>query len=175
MKKLLPVLMSLLLAACATGAGSKFAGNPEQYGLYVAATNIYMDTPIAVKNADTGAVLVLNVRHLGGPTGYVVEALPPGRYILLSYTPDAMTSVPLVTPNGYFDVQANCFNYGGQYNFGVDANGAAAYTDTVTLKDIEQLPHTIRDYARDRDICSAGMGAPNERLAAADVRGQLDL
>ena len=174
MKKLL-VLMSILLTACATGAGSKFAANPEQYGLYVAATNIYMDTPIAVKNADTGAVMALNVRNLGGATGYVVESLTPGRYVLLSYTPDATTSVPLTTPNGYFDVQANCFNYGGHYDFGVDANGGPTYNDTVTLKDIEQLPHSIREYARGRDICSAGMGAPNERLAAADVQGQLDL
>lgn len=175
MKKLMLAFLPLALAACATESGSKFADNPEQYGLYVAATNIYMDTPIAVKNADTGAVVTLNVRHLGSATGYVVESLPPGRYVFMSYTPDAMTSVPLTTPNGYFDVQANCFNYGGQYNFGVDANGGPTYTDTVTLKDIEQLPHSIRSYARDRDICSAGMGAQNERLAAADMRGQLDL
>ena len=175
MKRLSLVLASLSLAACATQAGHQFADNPQQYGFYVAATNVYMDTPIVVKNTDTGQMVVLSVKHYGGATGYVAESLPPGRYALQSYTPDAVTSVPLTTPNGYFDVQANCFNYGGQYNFGVDANGAPSYNDTVTLKDIEQLPHSIRDYAKGRDICSAGMGAQNERLAAADVQGQLAL
>lgn len=176
MKKLLLILLPLLLASCATGAGYKFANNPEQYGLYVAVTNIDMDTVIAVKNADSGAVVALNVRHLQGtPTGYVVESLPPGRYVFQSYTPDAITDVPLTTPNGYFDVQAKCFNYGGQYDFGVDANGAPTYSDTLTLRDIEFLPNTIRQYAQGRDICAAGMGKPNERLPAADVQGQIAL
>ncbi len=175
MKKLSLVLAPLLLAACATESGHQFASSPQQYGFYVAATNIYMDTPIVVKNTDTGQVVALAVKHYGGATGYVAESLPPGRYAFQSYTPDASTDVPLTTPNGYFDVQANCFNYGGHYDFGVDANGGPTYNDTVTLKDIEQLPHSIREYARGRDICSAGMGAPNERLAAADVQGQLDL
>lgn len=175
MKKLLLALMSCLLAACAVESGHEFADNPGQYGLYVAVTNIFMDTPIVVKNADTGATVVLNVRHMGGNTGYVVESLPPGRYEFQSYTPDGVSDVPLTTANGYFEVQANCFNYGGQYNFGEDPNGAPAYNDTVTLKDIELLPHSIREYARGRDICSAGMGVQNERLAAGDVRGQLDL
>jgi len=175
MKKLLLVFMPLVLAACASQAGWQFKDNPDQYGLYVAAANIYMDTPIAVKNAATGEVVALNVKHYGDATGYVIASLPPGRYELQSYTPDGMTNVPLTTANGYFDVQANCFNYGGQYNFGVDANGAPTYNDTTTLKDIEGLPHALREYAQGRDICSAGMGQKNERLAAADVQGQLDL
>jgi hypothetical protein len=175
MKKLLLMLMPLVLGACASEAGHQFAADPGQYGLYVAATNIYMDTPIAVKNADTGAVVALKVQHYGSTTGYVIASLPPGRYELQSYTPDGVTDVPLTTANGYFDVQANCFNYGGQYDFGVDANGAPTYNDTTTLKDIEDLPHALRTYAQGRDICSAGMGQKNERLAAADVQGQLDL
>lgn len=175
MKKLSLAFVSCLLAACATEAGHKFADDPGDYGLYVAVTNIYMDTPVVMKNTDTGVAVVLNVRHMGGATGYIVESLPPGRYEFQSYSPDAVSIVPLTTANGYFEVQANCFNYGGQYDFGVDANGAPAYNDTVTLKDIELLPHSIREYARGRDICSAGMGKQNERLAAADVRGQLSL
>lgn len=175
MKKLSLVLAPLLITACATGAGYKFADNPGQYGLYVAVTNIDMDTVIAAKNADSGEVVALKVRHMGDATGYVVESLPPGRYMLQSYTPDGVTDVPLTTANGYFDVQANCFNYGGQYNFGEDAGGAPSYNDTLTLKDIEDLPHTIREYAQGRDICAAGLGKPSERLAAADVRGQLQL
>lgn len=176
MKKLLLSLMPLWLAACASGPGYKFEYNPEQYGLYVAATNIDMDTVIAVKNADTGAVVALNIRHLkGDPAGYVMEALPPGRYVFQSYTPDAVSDVPLTTANGYFEVQANCFNYGGQYDFGVDASGAPSYSDTLTLKDIESLPLAIRQYAQARDICAAGMGKANERLAAADVQGHLAL
>lgn len=175
MKKLLFVSAPLLLAACATAAGYKFADDPQDYGLYVASTDIAMDTVIAAKNAATGAVVTLHVRHMGDATGYIVESLPPGRYVFQSYTPNGLDDVPLTTPNGYFEVQANCFNYGGGYNFGVDAQGAPAYNDSVTLKDIELLPHSIRDYAKERDICAAGMGTPNERLSAADVRGQLNL
>lgn len=176
MKKLLLALLFLGLAACATGAGYKFADDPQHYGLYVAAANVYMDMPIVVKNADTGQLTALKVRHFeAGDKGFVVESLPAGRYLLESYTPDGVTDYPLVTANGYFEVQNNCFNYGGEYDFGVDAQGNSTYTNSTTLKDIEQLPHTIRKYAQDRDICAAGMGKASERLAAADVQGQLSL
>ncbi|HSC46632.1 MAG TPA: hypothetical protein VLG68_00955 [Gammaproteobacteria bacterium] len=174
MKSLLVTLVSLSLAACA-GAISKFEDNPGEYGLYVAVTNIDMDTPIAVKNAATGEVVALKVRHMGNSPGYIMETLQPGRYEFQSYTPDAITDVPLTTANGYFEVQANCFNYGGQYAFGVDADGAPAYNDSLTLKDIERLPSSIREHAVGRDICAAGMGKPNERLPAADVQGQIAL
>ena len=176
MKRLTLAFLPLVLAACATESGSRFANDPQQYGLYVAAANVFMNTPIAVKNTATGEVIALTVKHYeSGDVGYVAESLPAGRYQLESYTPDGTSSIPLETANGYFDVQDNCFNYGGEYDFGVDANGSPTYTNSTTLKDIEKLPHTIRKYAEGRDICSAAMGKANERLAAADVESQLSL
>lgn len=176
MKTLILASLTLVLAACATESGSKFADDPQEYGLYVAAANVFMNAPIVIKNAATGEVTVLTVKHYeAGDVGYMVGSLPAGRYQLESYSPDGVNGVPLETPNGYFEVQNGCFNYGGQYDFGVDARGNPAYTNSTTLKDIEKLPHTIRKYAEGRDICSAAMGKASERLAAADVQSQLDL
>jgi hypothetical protein len=176
MKKLILALLPLALAACATESGSKFAGDPQQYGLYVAAANVFTNTPVAVKNIATGEMVKLTVKHYeSGDLGYMVESLPAGRYQLEGYSPDGVTPVALETANGYFEVQNDCFNYGGEYDFGVDANGGPTYTNSTTLKDIEKLPHTIRKYAEGRDICSAAMGKPSERLAAADVQSQLAL
>ena len=176
MKKLMLALLPLALAACATESGSRFADDPQEYGLYVATANVFMDTSVVVKNSSTGEVTRLTVKHHeSGDVGYMVESLPAGRYELVSYTPDGVTGVPLETANGYFEVQNGCFNYGGEYDFGVDANGNPTYTNSTTLKDIEKLPHTIRKYAEGRDICSAAMGKPGERLAAADVQSQLAL
>lgn len=176
MNKLIVAVLPLLLTACATQSGAKFADDPLRYGLFTASANVFMDTPIVVKNAATGEIIPLMVKHFqSGDEGYVVESLPAGRYLLESYTPDGVTDYPLTTANGYFDVQSDCFNYGGQYDFGVDDRGNPTYTNSTTLKDIEKLPHTIRKYAEGRDICAAGMGKPNERLMAADVKSQLDL
>ncbi len=176
MKKLMLALLPLVLAACASGAGRDFASNPSQYGLYVAQVNVFMETRVAVKNSDTGEVVEIKVRHYGGAEdGYIVASLPAGRYTLESYTPDGTTDISLETANGYFNVQDDCFNYGGQYQFGVDASGGPTYSNSTTLKDIESLPKDIRSYAQGRDICAAGMGKANDRLAAADVQGQLSL
>lgn len=176
MNKLLLALLPLVFTACATQSGAKFADDPEEYGLFVAAANVFMNTPIAVKNTATGEVTALTVRHYeSGDVGYVAESLPAGRYQLESYSPDGTSSISIETANGYFEVQDNCFNYGGEYDFGVDAQGNPAYTNSTTLKDIEKLPHTIRKYAEGRDICAAGMGKASERLAAADVQSQLAL
>jgi|HubBroStandDraft_5_1064220.scaffolds.fasta_scaffold668763_1 hypothetical protein len=176
MKKLTLILLPLVLAACATESGTRFADNPQQYGLFVAAANVFTNTPIAVKNTATGEMVKLTVKHYeSGDVGYVVESLPAGHYQLEGYSPDGVNPIALETANGYFEVQDNCFNYGGEYDFGVDANGNPSYTNSTTLKDIEKLPHTIRKYAEGRDICSAAMGKASERLAAADVQSQLDL
>lgn len=177
MKKLLLALLPLALVACSTSveSGRQFADDPGQFGLYVASVNVFMDTNIAVKSEQTGQVVDMKIRHFGGDTGYVTASLPAGRYQLETYSPDGVNSVPLETPNGYFDVQVGCFNYGGQYEFGTDADGKPTYSNSSTLKDIEQLPKSIRGYAVDRDICAATMGKENERLSAADVKGQLSL
>lgn len=176
MKKLILAIVPLALAACSTPAERQFSDTPTRLGLYVAVTDILADTHVVAKNAQTGQVVELQVRHqLHDDTGYIVAALPPGRYTWYTYSPDGQSVVSLVTPKGYFDIQANCFNYGGKYDFGTDDKGNPLYNDTTTLKDIEQLPWSIRRYARDRDICSAAMGEPNDRLAAADVKPLLDL
>ena len=96
MKRLTLALLPLVLAACATESGSRFADDPQQYGLYVAAANVFMNTPIAVKNTATGEVIALTVKHYeSGDVGYVAESLPAGHYQLESYTPDGTSSIPL--------------------------------------------------------------------------------
>lgn len=177
MKKLILVIIPLALAACAGGMDSKFAADPAHYGLYVASVDVQMDTAILVKNAQSGEEIPLKVTHTlhGGDTGYVDQALPAGRYLLEKYTPDGQSMVSLETPDGYFDVDSGCFNYGGHYTFGTGADGKPTYQDSTTLKDIESLPGDIRHQAKDHDVCSAAMGEGNQRLAAADAAQQLDL
>lgn len=177
MKQLILVIIPLALAACAGGMDSKFATDPAHYGLYVASVDVQIDTAIMVKNAQSGEEIPLKVTHTlhGGDTGYVDQALPAGRYLLERYTPDGQSMVSLETPDGYFDVDSGCFNYGGHYTFGTGADGKPSYQDSTTLKDIEELPKPIRKQAEDRDVCSAAMGEANLRLAAADAAQQLDL
>lgn len=176
MRKLILVIIPLALAACAGSMDSKFASDPAHYGLYVASVDVQIDTEIMVKNAQNGTVIPLKVTHtLHSDAGYVAQALPAGRYLLEKYSPDGQSIVSLETPDGYFDVGSDCFNYGGHYSFGVGADGKPTYQDSTTLKDIEQLPDSIRRQARDHDVCSAAMGEANQRLAAADAAEQLDL
>ena len=176
MKILMTALAALALGACSGSPQHDFAENPAVYGMYVAASNIYVDAPVTVKNTATGESYDIPVKHQGsGETGYLAAALPPGHYTLVSYRPTGSRTVPLNTPNGYFDVQANCFNYGGVYDFGFDSDGVPTYQNTSRLKDIEQLPAEYRQQAVGRDICSAAMGQPNDRIAAADVHGQIAL
>src|SRR5689334_660701 len=123
MKILMTAASALALCACSGGAQRDFADNPSAYGLYVAASNIYVDAPVTVKNSSTGQSYDIPVKHVGsGETGYMAAALPPGHYTLVSYRPTGGKTVPIDTPNGYFDVQANCFNYGGVYDFGFGAD-----------------------------------------------------
>lgn len=177
MKQLILAIVPLVLAACAGGMDSKFASDPAHYGFYAASVDVQADTAIMVKNAQSGEVIPLKVTHTlhGGDTGYVAQALPAGRYLLEEYTPDGQSMVSLETPDGYFDVDSGCFNYGGHYTFGTGADGKPTYQDSTTLKDIETLPGDIRDQAKDHDVCSAAMGEANQRLAAADAAEQLDL
>lgn len=170
------ILMSLLgLAACTPAVDKTFTGDPQHYGVFVATSNIMVNTSIMVKDA-AGNEVKIPVAHYGhDDTGYINIPLAPGRYTLVGYSPDAVNVVSLATPDGYFDVQANCFNYGGHYDFGTDPSGNASYQNTTTLKDIEALPKDLRRLAEDRDVCAAPMGGENQRLAAADAASQLDL
>ena len=176
MKNMLMPAAAVMLCACASPQGG-FVNQPGQYGLYVAATNIFVEAPVTVRNAATNESFQIKPKHegRGEVTGYLVASLPPGRYFMVSYSPDAKTLYPLETPNGYFDVQADCFNYGGYFDFETVGVDQPTYQNTLTLKDIEQLPSRIRKLAVGKDICSAGMGKTNERIAAADLNGLLNL
>jgi hypothetical protein len=176
MQKFLAMMAAVLaLSACATPQRA-FVNDPEQYGLYVAASNIFVEVPVTVRNAETNQVFEIKPKHEGRdqPTGYLVASLPPGRYFLVSYSADGAAMQSLATTNGYFDVQANCFNYGGYFDFET-VGSEYTYHNNLTLKDIEQLPGRLRDLAVGRDICAAGMGKANERIAAADLNGLLNL
>jgi hypothetical protein len=137
----------------------------------VATTNIFTNSDVVVQREGDGKVYVLKNKHIyaGDTSAYVMASLPPGRYHLETYNPDGRTNYPINTPNGWFEVQANCFNYGGHYDFGQGADGMPTYKNVTTLQDIASMPGHYRDLADGRDICSATMGQPSERLAADDV------
>jgi hypothetical protein len=170
MKTFAFVLSLLLLAGC-FGPARTFEADPSGYGLYVATTNIVADSDLKVQQEGSGQVFVLkNEHHNGtGDTAYILASLPPGRYHLAVYTPDGIHLYPISTENGWFEVQANCYNYGGYYEFQQSGDALPSYRNTTTLQDIQNLPDAYKDPARDHDICDATMGKPSERLAAADV------
>lgn len=169
--------LSLLgLCACSTPEHA-FNSDPDAYGLYVATTNIFANSSIVVQREGSGEVFQMKVNHLdaGDSVGYVMTSLPPGRYHLETYSPDGRNNYPITTANGWFDVQLNCFNYGGHFDFELGDDGLPSYTNSNTLQDIANLPHHYRSEAADRDICSATMGHDSERLKAEDVAKVLDL
>jgi hypothetical protein len=178
MKKSLMMVAAAALLLCACAAPERaFENSPEQYGLYVASSNIFVEVPVTLRNAETNQTFEIKPKHegRGEPTGYLVASLPAGRYFLVSYSPDGTALESLETPNGYFDVQANCFNYGGFFDFETVGVDQPTYQNTVRLKDIEQLPSRLRGLAAGRDICSAGMGKTNERIALSDLNGLINL
>lgn len=168
------VAVAVLLGACATSEDT-YKTDPAHYALFVATSNVYMDVPLTVRNTQTGQQYDIPTHHLGGQTGYLMASLPPGRYELVSSMLAGGIVSALGTPNGWFEVQANCFNYGGAYDFELGGNGVATYSNTTTLQAISSLPSHYRDLARDQDICAAEMGKASDRLSAADVKGQLTL
>ena len=166
--------VAVLLGACAAPENA-YKGDPAHFALFVATSNVYMDVPLTVQNTQTGQQYDIPTRHLGGQTGYLMASLPPGRYELVSSVLAGDTVSPLKTPNGWFEVQANCFNYGGAYDFELTEAGVPTYSNTTTLQDISSLPSHYRDLARGQDICAAEMGKASDRLSAADVKDQLAL
>jgi len=171
MKYFMHALSLCLLAGCS--AQSQFDKDPSGYGLYVATTNIAANSEVLVQQESTGKDVHLRNEHTsgGGDTGFIMIALPPGRYHLELYSPDGINTYPVATDNGWFEVQANCYNYGGYYEFQQQggADGTPTYKNTTTLQDIQNLPPQYKSPAQNRDICSADMGHASERLAAADV------
>jgi hypothetical protein len=177
MKTLALCLLSVsLICACSTPQRA-FENDPGQYGLYVATTNIFANSMIVVTHEGDNKPYVIKVNHVaaGDSVGYAMASLPPGRYTLQTYSPDGRTNYPITTANGWFEVQADCYNFGGKFTFGEAADGLPAYQNVTTLQDIEGLPHHYRDLAQERDICAATMGHPSERLKAADVNQVLSL
>ncbi|HEX4299640.1 MAG TPA: hypothetical protein VH327_02110 [Gammaproteobacteria bacterium] len=171
MKTFMLAVSLLLLAGC-FGPRRAFEQDPAGFGLYVASTNIASNSDLVVQQEGTGKDFRLKNMHSSssGDTAYIMIALPPGRYHLELYSPDGVGSYPVATDNGWFEVQANCYNYGGYYEFQQQgANGLPTYKNTTTLQDIQNLPAQYKDPAQSHDICSADMGHASERLAAADV------
>jgi hypothetical protein len=169
MKKLIPLLSvsALLLAACGTPQHLAM-DDPAEYGLFVATTNIFVNSNLIVQREGDDPVEI-HINHVGDSVGYAMASLPPGHYRLLMYSPDGRDNLPIATANGWFEVQANCYNYGGDYQFTQGADGIPVYTNKITLQDIQNLPHHYRSAADEMDICDAGMGHPSERLKAEDV------
>ena len=160
-------LSGLLLGACSTPE-NRAVSDPADYGLFVATTNIFTNSTIIVQQ-EGQAPLAVKVNHLGNDVGYAMASLPPGRYRLMTYSPDGRNNFPITTDNGWFEVQASCFNYGGDYQFTQGDDGMPRYSNKTTLQDIENLPNHYKDMAKGKDVCDAGMGHAGERLKAEDV------
>lgn len=176
MKKLVSTAVALALCACATPQKA-FESDPEDYGLYIATTNIYANSEFVVQQEGTGKVFSIRISHMapGDSTGYIMASLPAGRYRLSLYSPDGTHSYPITTPNGWFDVQNDCFNFGGRYDFQMGEDGLPTYQNTSTLQDVASLPHHYRDLVSGHDVCQATMGRENDRFGYADVKQQLQL
>ena len=172
MKKLLLCIALSAVALCACSeAEHKFKSDPQDYGLYVATTNIFTNSDLVVQQEGSGKVYPIKVWHVaaGDSVGYAMASLPAGRYHLETYNPDGRNNYQITTANGWFEVQDDCFNYGGRYDFAMGDDGLPTYTNTTTLQDIAAMPGHYRDLAKDHDLCSASMGQPSERLKAEDV------
>ncbi|MGE5625028.1 MAG: hypothetical protein ACM3ZT_05720 [Bacillota bacterium] len=176
MKKLLWAAAAAVLCAC-SAPQHRFESDPGGYGLFVATTNIFANSMLVVQNEDSGKLYPIRINHnvAGDSAGYAMASLPAGRYHLETYSPDGVNNYPITTANGWFEVQNNCFNFGGRYDFAIGEDNLPVYTNTTTLQDIADLPHHYRDLASPHDVCDAGMGRASERLKYADVKEMLQL
>ena len=176
MNKLVWAAAALMLCACATPQKA-FENDPGDYGLYVATTNIYANSMFVVQQEGTGKVFSIRINHMaaGDSVGYLMASLPAGRYHLSLYSPDGTNNYPITTPNGWFDVQNNCFNFGGRYNFRMGEDGLPTYQNSSTLQDVGTLPRHYRDLASGHDVCQATMGHENERFPYDQVKEPLQL
>ena len=171
----MPVLALTLACGCSMAEGN-YADHPDQYGLYVARINIYSQNALEIRSDETGEVIAVPIHLYGQPGGYgyLEKSLKPGRYHLYEYRPYANVTTSLLTDTGYFDVQAGCFNYGGEIDFG-NHDGRLAYTDSVDLTELGKLPGNLADQAASgRDVCSAPLGKPTQRFSYASIEAALN-
>ena len=145
---------------------------PDQYGLYVAKVNIYQGNTIQIRSDATDEVIAVQIHLYGQPGGYgyLEKSLKPGRYHFYDYHPFANVTTSLLTSTGYFDVQAGCFNYGGEIDFG-NQDGHLTYTNTVDLTEVNKLPGPLAKQAGSgRDVCSAPLGKPSQRFSYGSIK-----
>ncbi len=164
------VLAALFAAGCSQSA-KPFTDNPEHYGLFVASTWLYADTPVTVQDADSGKTYAIQIKRIGTErTTYLVQSLPPGHYYVYSVTSYGGGSASLKTGNSYFEVQADCFNYAGHIDLqSLDDAQPDLYSDDVAAG-LAQLPADIKALAADRDICISALGHASQRIPVAQAR-----
>jgi hypothetical protein len=170
MRKMI-MMAALLLSAC-SATEQDYIKQPTQYGLYVAVINIYSEQTIQIRSDETGEVIAVQIHLYGTPGayGYLEKSLKPGRYHLYDYKPFANVTISLLTDTGYFDVQADCFNYGGHIELGTH-DRHAAYSDSVDLTELSGLPGPLAKQATSgKDVCMAPMGKPNQRFSYQAIK-----
>ncbi|HSN16955.1 MAG TPA: hypothetical protein VLV87_02000 [Gammaproteobacteria bacterium] len=175
-KGLVGMLLGVALLGGCSMTEQNYLEQPDQYGLYVARINIYMDNTLQIRNDQTGEVIAVQIHLYGRPGayGYLETSLKPGRYHIYDYRPFKNVIIPMLTDTGYFDVQAGCFNYGGDIVFATPEGGRINYSDSVDLTALSDLPGPLAKQAESgRDICSAPLGKPNQRFSFDSVKATL--
>lgn len=166
-------LTLVMTCSCSMTEGG-YRDQPDQYGLYVAKINIYLNNSLQIRSDETGEVISVQIHLYGSDSyGYLEKSLKPGRYHLYDYHPFANVTIPLVTDTGYFDIQAGCFNYGGTIDMST-ASGQVSYADSVDLTELDGLPRPLAKLATGgKDVCTAPLGKPNQRFSYDSIKASL--
>ena len=164
------VLSSLGLCAGCSLSPQAFLEHPDRYGLFVASTWLYSDTPVTVQDADNGKTYAIQIKRVGTQrVTYLVQSLPPGHYYVYGLESYRGEPVSLKTGNSYFEVQADCFNYAGHIDLeSLDREQPDLYSDQVAHA-LRDMPADLRDLARGRDICISALGHASSRIPAAEA------
>lgn len=168
MRRWLAIVM--VLSGCSLSPQS-FVEHPDRYGLFVASTWLYADTPITVQDADSGKTYAIQIRRIGTQrVTYLVQSLPPGHYYVYGVESFSGPPAPLKTGNSYFEVQADCFNYAGHIDLqSLDKEQPDLYSDQVGQA-LRDMPVDLQDLARGRDICISALGHTGARIPAAEAQ-----
>ena len=148
-----------------------YLADPDHYGLFVASTWFYANLPVTVQDADSGKTYAIQIHRIRNErVTYLVQSLPPGHYYVYSVASYSGSAAPLKTGNGYFEVQAGCFNYAGQIDLqSLDRPQPDLYSDEVG-QDLHDLPPDLRQLAAGHDICISALGHASVRIPAARAR-----